>query len=284
MKGRKGFTLIELLVVIAIIAILAAILFPVFAKAKRSAQTANCQSNLNQIGKAFKMYLSDWEDTFPTNRNTSGALSVEVLLSLEDNGSGDPEMQNNGKPLRFKNGVNWVEALYNYVEPVSNQDDPNSVWKCQAAAVKDLTSGSLGCVSYAYNYNMLEMSEGAVSGSANLMLVRELDRFAHAICRPTNNSTGTSNNANTPQNVFLDSLDEGTGSSSISTSPKMHGTGSNILFADGHVRNFDLSYFPETNKLNIMLSRDTTSYQWFNIAKASYQGKPQYESIAITPY
>lgn len=55
-----GFTLIELLVVIAIIAILAAILFPVFAGAKRAAKSAACQSNLSQLGKAMHMYMDDW--------------------------------------------------------------------------------------------------------------------------------------------------------------------------------------------------------------------------------
>jgi prepilin-type N-terminal cleavage/methylation domain-containing protein len=53
MRGRRGFTLIELLVVIAIIAILAAILFPVFAAARRAAYASDCQSNMKQIGDAL---------------------------------------------------------------------------------------------------------------------------------------------------------------------------------------------------------------------------------------
>ncbi len=57
--GRRAFTLIELLVVIAIIAILAAILFPVFAKARNSALTASCSTNLNQLSKAVMMYADD---------------------------------------------------------------------------------------------------------------------------------------------------------------------------------------------------------------------------------
>lgn len=66
-QGRttRGFTLIELLVVIAIIAILAAILFPVFARAKKAALQAACLSNLSQIGKAITLYMSQNDDVFP---------------------------------------------------------------------------------------------------------------------------------------------------------------------------------------------------------------------------
>jgi prepilin-type N-terminal cleavage/methylation domain-containing protein len=69
MKTERGFTLIELLVVIAIIAILAAILFPVLAKARESARNTQCISNLNQLSKACKMYMNDWDQRFPVGLN-----------------------------------------------------------------------------------------------------------------------------------------------------------------------------------------------------------------------
>lgn len=62
---RRAFTLIELLVVIAIIAILAALLFPVFAQAKRAAKKTQCISNLKQIGSAIAIYMTDYDDRFP---------------------------------------------------------------------------------------------------------------------------------------------------------------------------------------------------------------------------
>lgn len=66
MKSKRGFTLIELLVVIAIIAVLASLLLPALGRAKRSARSVACLSNLHQIGLALDLYVQDNKDLLPS--------------------------------------------------------------------------------------------------------------------------------------------------------------------------------------------------------------------------
>ena len=56
---RRGFTLIEIMIVVLIIGILLAIAVPNFVKARESARTKSCVSNLQQIQAAKQQFAMD---------------------------------------------------------------------------------------------------------------------------------------------------------------------------------------------------------------------------------
>jgi prepilin-type processing-associated H-X9-DG protein/prepilin-type N-terminal cleavage/methylation domain-containing protein len=67
-RRRIGFTLVELLVVIGIIAVLISMLLPSLNKARTSARTVACQSNLRQFGLYFSMYANANRQSLPPTR------------------------------------------------------------------------------------------------------------------------------------------------------------------------------------------------------------------------
>jgi prepilin-type N-terminal cleavage/methylation domain-containing protein/prepilin-type processing-associated H-X9-DG protein len=292
MKRRKGFTLIELLVVIAIIAILAAILFPVFAKARRAAQASNCQSNLKQIGSSMKMYMSEWDDTYPTNRpinkttNTLGPINTQCSLSTP---GADPAT---GVPYKFEDSINWVEGLYQYVEKVTNRDDPSSAWKCQAVGIEQRPDPTVSVgwhtgTTYSFNATLVEQPGGIVKNSQLLMMCRELSWLAGADLRPINPDAGAGSTIE-PKVPFLTSAPDKTDNPERTKNEiyTLHANGSHILFADCHVKNYDAGFFPDGLSQTTLPVYDDENMQWFNYwfsRPRSAKERALNRSIAITP-
>lgn len=111
-RGRSGFTLIELLVVVAIIALLISILLPALNGARAQGKQARCLANLDQMGKAARIYAHENKDTLVRGDefNPVGDLTVNWVASLLP-GLGQPE---NIDELfrRDPGGRTFTEKLY----------------------------------------------------------------------------------------------------------------------------------------------------------------------------
>jgi type II secretory pathway pseudopilin PulG len=98
---RSGLTLVEMFVVMSIILGLLALLLPAVQHARESSRRTACQSNLRQIGLAFRLYAQvhqGWPGLCPVNRLGGWAIDIlpfaeqqPLAKQLEANPSLDPQ-------------------------------------------------------------------------------------------------------------------------------------------------------------------------------------------------
>lgn len=214
-KKKRGFTLIELLVVIAIIAILAAILFPVFARARENARRASCQSNLKQIGLAVLQYVQDYDERYPISTYGPGGGSSSNTAEPAGKYSVDWSNYIASPPRHW---YTWMDFIFPYAKSTQLFDCPS---------VTDHTRSS-----YAYNLAFsgranLANVDTSVSGFAPISLA-QLTRSSEVVMIPEWNSVDL-NIETWPSYLPL----------RLSTNPTEvapHLDGSNMLYADGHVK------------------------------------------------
>jgi prepilin-type processing-associated H-X9-DG protein len=269
MRGTKGSYHTNAALVAAIIVVTGAVVWPALFRCRCGNSHPNwashCQSNMNTLGKAFKMYLADWDNTFPTNRLKRAPGAVASCVPLSDPG----EKGRDGKRIRFQYGVNWVEGIYPYVEKISESEDADDSLICPAAW-KWRQGSHNARVTYAFNANKVEMPEGMIMNAGNLIMCRELDRRYDAVLRPTNRS---SDEKDPPKDAFLDPTDE---TNLERFECKLHGDGSAVLFPDGHVKHYSVAYFPRDCQW------DKESRQWYNLVRAP-GADPIRKSLAVSP-
>ena len=224
-RTKSAFTLIELLVVIAIIAILAAILFPVFARARENARRASCQSNLKQIGLGIIQYIQDYDEKYPS-ANISGGLASYI-----------PPGQSTYDGY-FGYGF-WRASIQPYVKntqifqcPSSTKTAPGINWSSNPGFYgTNYPDGG----NYGVNENVIVVQPNAPAttppfSAAGISSVSLLPMIADASGQLFTDPARIINANNTTDCGGY------CVPSAVDTTKARHFDGSNILFADGHVK------------------------------------------------
>jgi prepilin-type N-terminal cleavage/methylation domain-containing protein/prepilin-type processing-associated H-X9-DG protein len=222
--SSSGFTLIELLVVIAIIAVLASMLLPALSKAKESARTAKCKSNMRQVTFGILMYVGDHSDYLPW----AGGVDRDLPEDWMFGGQPDAETVNPrnwpnpplthgfhaeaGSAFSYVTGLPIHRLAGNRVD--LNHTNTYEIYRCP--------STGLPGKALRVNYSVNSLLDGAEFPPRGVLLSRVLDPATKTLLFNEDPKT-------------MDNASFRPGGSAAGGNFVMHNGRINVVFMDGHV-------------------------------------------------
>ena len=270
---RPGFTLVEMIVCVSIIALLISLLIPAFQKSRVVTRIVLCESNMKQQGIMMAQYASDCNDYIPQPVTTHGIMANAYYGSadLVAVTSNDPsymqsnclEYMANPYPLCRDQpiGAGWFYFM-GYLPPVIGAS--NTAWKLPVFSCPDspyigryfgpYTAGAnsrnefvtvTGTLSSG-NYTGLGLFVGNPDGGTNYDCLPSfrMDYYFRGWAMTSTRtavrraSNWQSTNASAVDYESVDMFAPGSNAQSPDSMWywKVHGSGLNILFMDGHAK------------------------------------------------
>jgi prepilin-type N-terminal cleavage/methylation domain-containing protein/prepilin-type processing-associated H-X9-DG protein len=219
LEAEAGFTLLELLVVIAVIASLASLVLPALGSAKRQVRTAQCKSNLHQLGIALHLYAQD-DNCYPlaTSDGVFGAWEPALREFVPDSGFYCPLQQT--PSTQFINIFQLTEAP---ISPHYGYNALGAVWKGSPPYNPGL-GGDLNLATGSRE----PTSANRVITPAQMITIGDSVTFIDAIL-------GTQPQTNIPNQIYIvfPYIVEPLGYLGVAN---WHDGGANMLFGDAHVQ------------------------------------------------
>ncbi len=198
----------------------------VFYRAREASRKTQCISNLSQLGKAFRMYLQDWQDSFPPSFDiTQPAFSWVAYGGVQDDG---PRMLP-------EEGV-----LYPYVRNTSVYICPSDM----SASITRLSYGmntQLGLAAITHQGEILQLyavGESMIYDPSRLALLLEKPYGYYLFFSPAFIGGCREQSPNTSHPCFDERTNIGWNPNWPDVVACRHNRTTNVLFCDGHVKTF----------------------------------------------